>query len=258
MNTKFKNLRNDLEELEDNGQLDFDGGITTSGSKSSSKLANYILLFAFIATLTFYAGSRINFSGIQLNPIENFVQELNQPSEDLLNRMGAAMEEMGYGTLTQEELIDLRSEGVTATFTSQVREAGFPGVTLEEMIELGNAGVSASYITGIQDAGYPDITLDQLIELENAGVSATFTRMMDELGYELTVQDLLDLERGGVTAHFTSNMLDLGYTMEELTKENLIRMRNIGVTHQQAEQLMNETGERLTVDELIRNRISNQ
>jgi hypothetical protein len=258
MNTKFKNLRNDLEDLEDDGQLDFDEGITTSGSKSGTKLANYILLFAFIATLTFYAGSRIDFSGIELNPIENFVQEFNQPSEELLNGMGTWLEEMGYGTLTHEELIDLRNEGVTATFTSQVREAGFPNVTLEEMVELGNAGVSASYITGIQDAGYPDITLDEIIELENAGVSTTFTRMMGELGYELTVQDLLDLERGNVTAYFTSNMLDLGYTREELTKENLVRMRNIGVTHQQAERLMNERGERLTVDELIRNRISNQ
>lgn len=257
MDTKFRNLRNDLEDLEEDGQLDFDGGVTSSGSKSS-KIANYILLFAFIATLTFYAGSKINFSGIELNPIENFVQELNQPSEDLLNRMGAWMEEMGYGALTHEELIDLRNEGVTATFTSQVREAGFQDVTLDELVELANAGVSASYIVGIQDAGYPDVTLDQLIELDNAGVSATFTRMMGELGYDLTVQDLLDLERADVTAFFTSNMLDLGYTMEDLTKENLIRMRNIGVTHQQAERLMNERGERLSVDELIRNRISNQ
>ncbi|HET8865564.1 MAG TPA: hypothetical protein VFM80_07685 [Gracilimonas sp.] len=258
MSTKFRNLKNDLEDLEHEGQFEIDGSSSTSSGRSTSKLANYILLFAFIATLTFYAGSKLNFSGIQLNPIENFVQGLNQPSEDLLNQMGASMEEMGYGTFTHEELINLRNEGVTATFTSQVREAGFTNVTLEEMIELGNAGVSASYITEIQDAGYSEITLDQIIELENAGVSATFTRMMSELGYELTVQDLLDLEAGDVTAYFTSNMLDLGYTMEELTKENLIRMRNIGVTHQQAEQLINEKGERPTVDELIRNRISNQ
>lgn len=258
MSTKFKNLRNDLEDLEHEGQFDIDESRYETGKPSSSNLANYILLFAFITTLTFYAGSKINFSGFELNPIQNFVEQFNQPDEDLLNRMGTWMEEMGYGVLTHEELIDLRNEGVTATFTSQVREAGFPDVTLEQMVELGNAGVSASYILGIQDAGYPDITLDQIIELENAGVSATFAQMMGELGYELSVQDLLDLERGDVTAYFTSNMLDLGYTMEELTKENLIRMRNIGVTHQQAARLIEERGARPTVDELIRDRISNQ
>ncbi len=258
MSTKFKNLRNDLEDLEQEGQFDIDEPRSSQSRTPSSKLANYILLFAFIATLTFYAGSQINNFSFDLNPLDNIVQEFNQPDEDLLNRMGAWMEEMGYGTLTHEELIDLRNEGVTATFTSQVREAGFTDVTLEQMVELGNAGVSASYINGIQDAGYPDITLDEVIELENAGVSATFTSMMRELGYNLTVQDLLDLERADVTAYFTSNMLDLGYTMEELTKENLIRMRNIGVTHTLAQQLTEERGARPTVDELIRYYISNQ
>lgn len=229
MSTKFKNLRNDLEDLEKDGQFDIDESSSRSGGKSSSKIANYILLFAFIATLTFYAGSQFNSSSIDLNPLDNIVQEFNQPDEELLNRMGAWMEEMGYGTLTHEELIALREEGVTATYTSQIR-----------------------------DAGYADVTLEQLVELQNSDVSSTFTRMMGELGYDLTIQDLIDLRRADVTAFFTSNMMDLGYTMEELTKDNLIRMRNIGVTHTLAERLTEDQGVRPTVDELIRYRISNQ
>ncbi|MDR9418171.1 hypothetical protein [Gracilimonas sp.] len=258
MSTKFKNLKNDLEDLEQGRNLDINERSGNSGGSSTSNIANYILLFAFLATLIFYTGSRLNFSNIVFNPVDNIVQTLNQPDEEILTGMGEWMEEMGYGTLTREELIDLRNEGVTATFTSNVREAGFPDVTLDQMVELGNAGVSSSYIAGIKEVGYPDITIDQLIELENAGVSVTFTRMMKELGYELSVQDLLDLENAGVTAYFTSNMLDLGYTLEELTKENLTRMREFGVTHQRAEQLMNERGERPTIDELVRDRISNQ
>ncbi|HBX67122.1 MAG: hypothetical protein CL670_06055 [Balneola sp.] len=229
MSTKFKNLRNDLEDLEQEGQFDVNESSSVRGGKSNSKLANYILLFAFLATLTFYAGSKINFDSLTWNPIENIVQELNQPNESLLTGMGEWMEEMGYGTLTREELIALRQEGVTATYTSQIR-----------------------------DAGYTDVTLDQLVELSDAGVSATFTRMMKELGYELSIPDLIDLERAGVTAYFTSNMLDLGYTMEDLSKENLIRLGNIGVTHSLAERLIEEQEVRPTIDELIRYRISNQ
>lgn len=229
MSTKFKNLKNDLEDLEEGSRYEPIQSSTSSERNSGSKIANYILLFAFIATLTFYAGSKINFPTFDLNPIETFVQELNQPDEDLLNRMGAWMEEMGYGTLSQEELLALREEGVTATYTSQIREVG-----------------------------YADVTLDELVALQNADVSSTFARMMKELGYELNIQDLIELRNSDVTAFFTSNMLDLGYTMEELNQENLIRMRGIGVTHQQAERLMNERGERLSVDELIRDRISNQ
>lgn len=229
MSTKFKNLRNDLEDLEDGSGLEFGSDASVPEHSSGSKIANYILLFAFVATLLFYAGSKINMPTFDVNPIESFVQELNQPNEDLLNRMGAWMAEMGYGTLTQEQLIELRAEGVTATYTSQIREVG-----------------------------YTDVTLEELVALQNADVSGTFARMMKELGYELSIQDLIDLRNADVTAFFTSNMLDLGYTMEELTKENLIRMRSIGVTHQQAENLMNENGARLSVDELIRYRISNQ
>ena len=258
MSSKFKNLKNNLEDLEHDGEFDLYEQSNSSSGSSTSKVANYILLFAFLATLLFYTGSRINFTDLAVDPIEGFVDGFNQPSKEILTGMGEMMEEMGYGTLTREELIDLRNEGVTATFTQNVREAGFPNITLDEMVELGNAGVSSSFITGIKEVGYPDITLDEIIALENAGVSVTFTRMMKELGYELSVADLLALENAGVTAYFTSNMLDLGYTMEELSLENLIRMKNIGVTHQRAESLMEERGERLTVDELIRDRISNQ
>ncbi|MEX0721690.1 MAG: hypothetical protein WD059_13540 [Balneolaceae bacterium] len=162
MKSKFKNLRNDLEDLEESGQLNVGEDSSTNGQKGSSKLANYILLFAFIATLTFYAGSKFNFSSFQFNPISEMVQEFNQPDEDLLNRMGAWMEEMGYGTLTHEELTDLRSAGVTATYTSQIR-----------------------------DVGYTDVTLDQLVNLQRVDISATYARMMKELGYELTIEDLI-------------------------------------------------------------------
>jgi hypothetical protein len=106
--------------------------------------------------------------------------------------------------------------------------------------------------------GYTDVTLEQLVELQSADVSATFARMMKELGYEFSLEDLMELRRAGVTAYFTSNMMDLGYTMEELTKENLIRMRAVGVTQNLAEELLQESGEKPTVDELIRYRISNQ
>ncbi|MEX0844706.1 MAG: hypothetical protein WD022_05470 [Balneolaceae bacterium] len=229
MSLKFQNLKNDLDDLEQTGNFDIDEKSSSVDNRSGSKLSNYILLFAFLVSLMFYAGSKITFPSFDTNPLQSIVQEFNQPNEDLLNRMGAWMEEMGYGTLTHEELIALRNEGVTATYTSQIR-----------------------------DAGYSEVTLEQLVELQNADVSATFARMMKELGYELSIQDLIDLRSGGVTAFFTSNMLDLGYTLEELTKENLIRLRNIGVTHNLAERLLEENGTRPTVDELIRYRISNQ
>ncbi len=229
MSTKFKNLRNDLEDLEKEQQQESGTQSSFSDSKTGSKLPNYILLFAFLATLLFYTGSRLNFSSLTWNPISNLVEVLNEPDEDLLNRMGTWMEEMGYGALSHEELIALREEGVTATYTSQIR-----------------------------DAGYPEITLEQLVQLQKADVSSTFTQMMKELGYQLSVEELISLREANVTAFFTSNMMDLGYSQEQLSVENLIRLRKNGVTHQLAERAQSEQGALPGIDELIRYRISNQ
>lgn len=230
MSTKFKNLRNDLEDLEQSGQLEFDG---SSGDKTkghnSSKVSNYILLFAFLATLIFYLGSRITIPEGNILPVDNIIENLNAPSEEILTGMGEWMQEMGYGELSREELIALRNEGVTATYTSNLR-----------------------------DVGYTDLTLEQLVDLSQEDVSDTFARMMKELGYDLSVEEMISLRRSDVTAYFTSNMYDLGYTAEDLSVENLKRLRDVGVTHQLAERLMNDRGALPSIDELIRYRISNQ
>ena len=227
MSTKFRNLKNDLKDLEDDTVSQLNQG-SLDKSSNSGKLSNYILLFAFIATLTFYVGSRRDFSGID-NPIDRIEQAINEPNEELLQGMGTWMTDMGYGELSREELIDLRREGVTATETQK-----------------------------LHDIGYTDITLNQLVEFQNAGVSADYARMMKELGYDLSIEELAETRRAGVTAYFTSRMMDLGYTKEELTKENLMRMSGVEVTDRTAARLIEQRGERPTIDELVRYRISNQ
>ena len=67
MSTKFRNLRNDLKDLEDDTTAQLNQG-SLDKSSNSGKLSNYILLFAFIATLTFYVGSKLDFN--LSNPID--------------------------------------------------------------------------------------------------------------------------------------------------------------------------------------------
>ncbi|MEQ9308765.1 MAG: hypothetical protein RLN90_04870 [Balneolaceae bacterium] len=229
MSTKFRNLKNDLKDLE-NETEDSGLGVPSKSTSGGSKTANYILVIAFLVTLLFYAGNRVStfFQDFE-NPISDVVQSFNEYDADLLAGMGSMMEDMGYGVLSNEELSSLRDEGVTATETQR-----------------------------LHDAGYTEVTLAQLVELQDADVSSTYASMMKELGYEFTIDDLLETRRNGVTANFTSRMMDLGYTLEELTKENLIRMRSIEVTDRLAERLIEEIGERPSVDELVRYRISNQ
>lgn len=257
MNNTFKNLKNDLRDLEDDRS---DIGLNRSTPEpSNSNKANYILLVAFLAAFLFYGGSRLTGWASSVNDFTSGVVDgFNSYDADLLAEMGVWMEELGYGVLTDQELSDLRDEGVTATETQRLHDIGLTSLTLDQLVELQRAGISASEIEQFRDVGYTDATIDQLVEVGRAEASPTYARMMKELGYQLTMEDLAETRRNGVTANFTSRMMDLGYTFEELTKENLIRLRSVDVTDRLAERRIEALGYKPTIDELVRYRISNQ
>ncbi|MDX1639179.1 MAG: hypothetical protein R3281_14530 [Balneolaceae bacterium] len=231
MESKFKSLKEQLRSLEESdigsGQLQRKKSSSTGGT-SLSTLSRYVLFGAFLIAFLFYAGARYGASELQaVNPVEQFFSWVNQPDQQLLEDMGDWMEEMGYTNLTREDLIELREEGVTATFTSRMR-----------------------------DLGYTDLTLEELVRLRQNDVSATFSAMMRELGYDLSIEELIRLRQHGVTAYFTSNMHDLGYT--EITTDELIRLRDTGVRPSEVERLIEESETLPTIEELIRYHISNQ
>lgn len=187
---------------------------------------NYVAIAVFLIVGFFLVRGVSNFS---FNPFSSFFQtvSVNQPSENLLNRMNDRMVEMGYTGLSHDELRDLRSKEVTATYISSIRALGFTGLTLDEAVSLAQADASSPFIA-----------------------------MMIELGYEPTVEDLVNLRSAGVTAFYTSNIHDLGY--RDVTMEQLIRMQRIGVTTTLIENQQAENGEDIPLEEIIRYRISNQ
>lgn len=180
-----------------------------------------------VAALIFFSNNTN--SSFVINPFSAITNVISpgQPSESLLNGMNERLVEMGYTSLSHDDLRELRSKGVTATYVSNVRGVGFT-----------------------------DLTLDQAVSLAQANASSAFMAMMIELGYDLEVEDFVALRRAGVTAHYTSNVHDLGY--RDVTPEQLIRMRRIGLTISMIEDLQAERGEEVPLEEIIRYRISNQ
>lgn len=203
------------------------GKLDKKRPRPPSQGKKYVLIAILVIAGIFYfrGGPGINF----INPVNIFSSgvSFNQPSEDLLNRMNARMVEMGYTDLSHDDLRELRRNGVTATYISNVRGLGFT-----------------------------DLTLDEAVRLAQAEVSSTFMAMMLELGYDLDIEDFVTLRRAGVTAHYTSNIHDLGY--RDVTLEQLIRMRRIGVSTSLIERLQSEHGDDISLEEIIRYRISNQ
>tara|TARA_R100001143_G_scaffold63036_1_gene68216 strand:+ start:12388 stop:13080 length:693 start_codon:yes stop_codon:yes gene_type:complete len=230
MSSKDQRFKNNLRNSDRDGLDNFlkESSVETDHRPSSNdNFVSRVLLIAVIVVLGLYFVKDV--SNSVYNPLSAVVstfQSVGGPSEDLLNSMNELMIEMGYTDLTHDDLRALRSEGVTATFISNIRALGFT-----------------------------EITLDEAVSLANADVSTTFMAMMIELGYDLTLDEFAQLRRANVTAHYTSNVHDLGF--RDVTKEQLIRMRTIGVTTSLIEQLQQENPE-ITMEEIIRYRISNQ
>lgn len=234
MAAKFQKLKDELESLEQGDMLSRSvvkkrrsNGLFQLGL-SSPKWLKFFLFSGFLGAFLLYAGiTYIDSTPSIENPFTTVQNWVNEPDEELLQGMGTWMEEMGYTGLSREDLIELREQGVTATFTSRMR-----------------------------DLGYTDLPLEQVVQLRQNNVSSTFAAMMKELGYDLTVEDLVNLRQHDVTAYYTSNMHDLGYT--DITKEQLIRLKDTGVQTSEARDLIEQNGERPSIEELIRYHISNQ
>ena len=232
MNTDRNSLKNNLRSSDPDPLDDY---LDRAEKRSSIKneepelpkpKRNYLAIAVFLIVGFFLVRGVSNFS---FNPFSSFFQtvSVSQPSDNLLNRMNNRMVEMGYTGLSHNELRDLRSSGVTATYISNIRALGFT-----------------------------ELTLDEAVSLAQADASSAFIAMMLELGYEPTVEDLVNLRGAGVTAFYTSNVHDLGY--RDVSVEQLIRMQRIGVTTSLIESLQAENGQDIPLEEIIRYRISNQ
>lgn len=223
---KNQNLRNSLRGSEEEPQ---ERTLSESSDEGNTLPRSISLKWQLIyAALIFFGGFFVinGMGGSIINPFKSAVS-ISQPSEDLLNRMNAIMVEMGYTDLTHDELRELRSHGVTATFISNVRALGFD-----------------------------DLTLPQAVNLARANASSTFLAMMIELGYNLNPDEFATLRRAGVTANYTSRLNDLGFA--NVPVDQLIRLQTIGVSTALIERLQNEQGTGISLEEIIRYRISNQ
>ncbi len=231
MNGPSRHLKNQLRENEADPldkYLDRAEKQDVSEPPKKSRRFRSLLALVVILIIGFFM---IQNSGIgSISPVTMFTGSTtmtSSSSESLLHRMGDRMEEMGYTGLSHDDLRELRNDGVTATYISNVRALG-----------------------------YSDLTLEQSVSLAKANASSAFIAMMMELGYMLSVDEIITLRNAGITAHYTSHLHDMGY--RDVTREQLIRMKRIGVTPELIEKLRAERGDDLPLEEVIRYRISNQ
>jgi len=123
-------------------------------------------------------------------------------------------DEKGYGTsgkLTVDELIHLRSVGVTPEYVQKMR-AIYPELTLRQIANLRAVGVTPEYVTEIKNAGFEVKSARELQSLAAVGVTGEWIRAMRAAGIAVkSAKDATGMRAVGVTPQFVKQVAEMGW-----------------------------------------------
>ena len=138
------------------------------------------------------------------------------------------MRKAGLGELSLDEIAAMRLQGVTPQYISSLRAAGIKLDSAETVIGFRVQGVTAEYIAAMRAAGYPNLTPNELMSLRTMGVTPAYVKQMSDAGYKnLSANDLTSLRAMGVSPEFIKSLADAGYT--NLSVKDITRMAAVGV-----------------------------
>jgi beta-lactamase regulating signal transducer with metallopeptidase domain len=157
----------------------------------------------------------------------------------------------GYRDLSADDLIRLKTHGVTPEYARQIQAAGFQP-TAAELVQLRIHGVTPEFIAECKAAGL-DLDLDQLRKFRIHGVDVAAVKEMTDLGYQLSPDQMIKMRIHGLTPALARELKQLG--LGDPSFEQLIKMRIHGVTPEYAAAAKQTGLPDLGLDHLIKFRI---
>jgi beta-lactamase regulating signal transducer with metallopeptidase domain len=162
----------------------------------------------------------------------------------------AALVAAGYGNLPVDDIIALKTSGISAEFLTAVRETGWGKLTPQEMIDLHNHSVSPQFLNQMREAGLSGLSVQEVIDLRNNGVDPVWVREIESAGLgSYTTAQLIDFRRNGVSADLLRALKDAGFVNVE--PREIIQLRQSGVGRRNLEEA-HHYGPSLTVKQIIR------
>jgi beta-lactamase regulating signal transducer with metallopeptidase domain len=134
----------------------------------------------------------------------------------------------GLGELSLDDIVAMRVQGVTSEYVKNLRAAGLELKDADTVVSLRVQGVTGDYLAGMRAAGYTGLTTRQLVSLRAMGVTPDYVKQMADAGYRgLSADELSSLRAQGVTPSFVKALADAGYT--NLSARDLVRLAAVGV-----------------------------
>jgi bla regulator protein blaR1 len=135
------------------------------------------------------------------------------------------MKAAGLPNLTVDDLIGLRTQGVTPEYVRAMHDLGFHP-DADGLIGMKVQGITPEYIKEVRDLGFnPDE--DQIIGMKVQGITPEYVRGMKEVGIEGDADQIIGLKVQGVTPEYVREMRALGLKVDA---DDIVGLKVQGVT----------------------------
>ncbi|HEX2523296.1 MAG TPA: M56 family metallopeptidase [Terriglobia bacterium] len=160
---------------------------------------------------------------------------------------------LGYTNLSVDQLIELKSHGVSIEFIEGLKREGMADLSVENLLKLRSHGVQPDLIRSLKASGYSNLGFDQLLKLRMHGVTPQFVSEMGAAGFpRLPLEALVKARQHGVSPTFVKDLQSLGYA--QLSLDDVIKARRHGVDSSFIKELQSSGQKGLSLDELVKAR----
>ena len=144
---------------------------------------------------------------------------------DYAKSMAAA----GLGKPTLHELITLKSIGVTPEYAASMKQSGIAPKTFQELVTEKSVGVTPEYAAEMKQKGFGDLSMHELVTMKSLGVTPEYAAAMKQQGFsDLSAHELVTLKAQGMTPEY-ANWLKLQFpqaTTDELRRAAIFHIND--------------------------------
>jgi beta-lactamase regulating signal transducer with metallopeptidase domain len=190
------------------------------------------------------------YSGLLASSASASVSNEPAAAEDRPHSFLADLVAAGYGGLSVDEIVDLKTAGISGDYLRGIAKAGWGHIAPKDLIDLAHHGVSPEYVRQVHEAGLKDVSLRQAIDLRVHGVDPRDVREIHALGFgPYSAEQITDFAVHGVRAAYFRELKDAGFA--HLDPEEIMDARNNGVSARDF-RASRQYGSNLTLRQIIR------
>jgi beta-lactamase regulating signal transducer with metallopeptidase domain/uncharacterized protein YnzC (UPF0291/DUF896 family) len=157
-----------------------------------------------------------------------------------------ALKAEGLTDISIDQLIALKSQGVTAEYVRQIHAAGLKP-SVDELIAMQVQGVTPEIVREMKISGLAE-DIDHIIAMQVQGVTAEYVKQLHDLGIKVDANDVLAMKVQDVTPEYIRAMREA--VDPKLGSNDLIAMKVQDVTPEYV-RAMKATGLQLDADDII-------